>query len=156
MKRHSNRTHRVDPASACEPSADPISVGAIRDTSADEPQELTFNLQDLTTLSEVFGTTDPILAEGITRDLLNVLAPTDVEFVLAFLRAKRPKNVCQALRTTVLTLTYKIAMEAGRKAQHPEQTPAGRTAYLNEMRKLLVLHIQIDAMLTRDRGDFEG
>jgi hypothetical protein len=107
-----------------------------------------------------FGTTERLVAEVLFGQLLNAFQTTPEKGIdsttanaaLALIHSIRPRDTIEAMLGIQLVITHVAAMEASRRALHPEQTAAGRIAYLNLSRKLMSLFTAQTDALNRHRG----
>jgi hypothetical protein len=107
-----------------------------------------------------FGTTEQIIAEALFQQVVNALHPdpkkpldaATANLVLALLHRIGPRDELEAMLASQMIVAHVVAMDAGRRALHVEQTAGGRAAYLSLTHKLMMLFTaQMDA-LNRHRG----
>ena len=121
----------------------------------------TANVEDFrVAFLSAFGTTEHLVAEVLFGQLLNAFQTTPEKEIdsttantaLALIHSIRPRDTIEAMLGIQLVITHVAAMEASRRAVHPEQTAAGRIAYLNLSRKLMSLFTAQTDALNRHRG----
>jgi hypothetical protein len=92
---------------------------------------------DPAVLCEIFGVSDALVATRLLSQLINILQPDpnkpfEAELVnqaLGMVEDIGPKGMLESATATLLVAAHYAAHESIRRAQHPEQTPAGRALY---------------------------
>ena len=112
-------------------------------------------------LRAVFGVDDPEVAAGLLSQLVNATHPggagaADLPAIyqtLALVQGIGPQNTLEAMTATMLVATEHVALDAMRRAVHPEQTPGGRQIYAGSALKAMRTFAQLLETLNRGRGN---
>jgi hypothetical protein len=115
---------------------------------------------DPAALGTIFGVADPELAIRLLGQLASVLNPDPskpidavaVNQVLAIVEGINPTDAVEAMTTTMLVAAQHAALDAMRRALHPEQTPAGRQSYMALSLKAMRTFAQLAESLNHGRG----
>lgn len=109
---------------------------------------------------QVLGTDDPDAATALLNQLTSALRPTRddppdealLNQLLALLHGIGPTDTVEGMLAVQMVACQHAAMDAMRRAMHPDQTPNGRELYLNLATKLMrTFAVQVD-ILNRGRG----
>ena len=90
-------------------------------------------------LCAIFGVADPDVATRLLSQLVGVLQPDPgkpmdaavVNQALAMIEGIGPNDMLEATTATLLVCVHHAALDAMRRAMHPDQTPGGRALYLS-------------------------
>src|SRR5713101_8372781 len=115
---------------------------------------------DPTTLTAVFGVDDSDVAAHLLAQLVNVIhagpgKPVDAATInqaLALVEGICPSDTLEAMTATMLVGAQHAALDALRRAQHPDQTPAGRALYGTLALKAMRTYAQLIEALNHGRG----
>ena len=121
--------------------------------------EIRLNLEPAA-LAAVFGVDSPDVASRLLGQLINVVrldadAPVDaamINQVIATVQGIGPNNVLEAMIATMLVAVQHVALDASRRAMHPDQTPAGRQSYMGLALKAMRTFAQLVESLNHGRG----
>ncbi len=94
---------------------------------------------DPAALCDIFGVADPDVATRLLSQLVGVLQPDSgkpvdaavVNQALAMVEGIGPNDMLEATTATLLVCVHHAALDAMRRAMHPDQTPGGRALYLS-------------------------
>jgi hypothetical protein len=112
------------------------------------------------TLAAVFGVDSPDVASRFLGQLINVVRPdpgkpidaATINPVIDVVQGIGPSNVLEAMTATMLVAAQHAALDAARRALHPDQTPAGRQSYLGLALKAMRTFAQLAESLNHGRG----
>lgn len=112
-------------------------------------------------LRNAFGVSDSGIALRFLEQLANVLyadAPQSLDEgkiadILAAVRAIAPVGGLEAMTATMLVAVQYAALDAMRRAAHPEQTYGGRQSYTSLALKAMRTHAQLLDAFNRGRGN---
>ena len=115
---------------------------------------------DPAALAAAFGVDDPDIAARLFGQLINLVQPdpgrpTDLATInplLATVQGLAPGNALEAMIATMLVAAQHAALDASRRALHPDQTPAGRQSYLGLALKAMRTFAQLVETLNHGRG----
>jgi len=90
-------------------------------------------------LCAIFGVADPDVAMRLLSQLVSILQPDPgkpvdaavVNQALAMIEGIGPNDMLEATTATLLVCVHHAALDAMRRAMHPDQTPGGRALYLS-------------------------
>jgi hypothetical protein len=111
-------------------------------------------------LSSAFGVDDPDVASRLLGQLVSVLQPdpnkqvdtTVINQALALVQGIEPADLTEAMTATMLVAAQHAALDAMRRALHPDQTPAGRQSYMALSLKAMRTFAQLLESLNHGRG----
>ena len=112
-------------------------------------------------LTAAFGITDRDLAKRLLGQIVNVvhsasaqpIAQPEVDDCLAAVRAIAPVGGLEAMIASLLVASHFAALDAMRRATHPEQTYGGRQSYTGLALKAMRTHAQLLDAFNRGRGN---
>ena len=78
--------------------------------------------------------------------------PATINALIATVQGIAPGNALEAMIATMLVAAQHAALDASRRAMHPEQTPAGRQGYLGLALKAMRTCAQLVETLNHGRG----
>ncbi len=113
-----------------------------------------------TALCTTFGVDDPRMAAQLLSQLISILQPNpdkpvDVEIInqaLAMIEGIEPNDTLEAMTATMLVAAQHAALDAMRRAMHPDQTPAGRALYGTLALKAMRTYAHLLEALNHGRG----
>jgi hypothetical protein len=115
---------------------------------------------DPAALGSIFGVADPELASRLLGQLASVLNPDPsksidavaINQVLALVEGINPTDAVEAMTATMLVAAQHAALDAMRRALHPDQTPTGRQSYMALSLKAMRTFAQLVETLNHGRG----
>ena len=121
--------------------------------------EIRLNI-DHAALAAVFGVDDPNIASRLLGQLINLVQPESgkpidpptINPLIAIVQGIAPGNALEAMIATMLVAAQHAALDASRRATHPDQTPAGRQGYLGLALKAMRTFAQLVETLNHGRG----
>jgi hypothetical protein len=121
--------------------------------------EIRLNI-DHAALAAAFGVDDPSIASRLLGQLINLVQPdpgkmidpAKINALIATVQGIAPGNALEAMIATLLVAAQHAALDASRRAMHPEQTPAGRQSYLGLALKAMRTSAQLVETLNHGRG----
>ena len=111
-------------------------------------------------LRATFGVVDGQVATRLLSQLVSILQPNPdkpvdaavVNQALAMIEGIGPNDTLEAMTATLLVCVQHAALDALRRAQHPDQTPGGRALYLSLALKATSRFAQLLEALNHGRG----
>jgi hypothetical protein len=111
-------------------------------------------------LCAVFGIEDPGVAVRLLSQLINFIQPdphkpadaVSIDQMLALIEGIGPGNTLEAMTATMLVGVQHAALDALRRASHPDQTPSGRQSYMALGLKAMRTFAQLVETLHVGRG----
>ena len=121
--------------------------------------EIRLNI-DHAALAAAFGVDDPNIASRLLGQLINLVQPdpgkmidpATINALIATVHGIAPGNALEAMIATMLVAAQHAALDASRRAMHPDQTPAGRQGYLGLALKAMRTCAQLVETLNHGRG----
>jgi hypothetical protein len=115
---------------------------------------------DPVALSAAFGIEDPDVASRLLGQIVSVLQPDPSKSIdtaainqaLALVEGINPTDALEAMTATMLVAAQHAALDAMRRALHPDQTPAGRQSYMALSLKAMRTFAQLVENLNHGRG----
>jgi hypothetical protein len=115
---------------------------------------------DPAALAAAFGVDDPDIATRLLGQLINLVQPeagkpidpATINPLIAAVQGIVPSNALEAMIATMLVAAQHGALDASRRAMHPDQTPAGRQSYLGLALKAMRTFAQLVETLNHGRA----